>query len=78
MRRHKVRDLATRRHWLPETLAKPEEAVFTDITAEWQHAYDPEEKIEQAAMRPPDIWFVALWASDGHRGGLLRTQSSAK
>ncbi len=49
-----------------EALAEPEEAVFADVAAQGHHADAPQQEVEQSAMRPPDVAFMTLWASNSH------------
>jgi hypothetical protein len=49
-----------------EAFAKPIEAVIADLAAQGHHADPSQKEVEQTVMRPPDVRFVALWASDGH------------
>ena len=49
-----------------EALAEPEEAVFADVAAQGHHADAPQQDVEESAMRPPDVAFMTLWASNSH------------
>jgi hypothetical protein len=46
--------------------AKPEEAVLADIAAQRHHAEAAQYKVEQSAMRPPDIVLFALGTFHSH------------
>ena len=49
-----------------QALAEPEEAVFADVAAQGHHADAPQQEVEESAMRPPDVAFMTLWASNSH------------
>jgi len=46
--------------------AEPVEAMFAEVAAQRHHADAAKQDVEQSAMRPPDVGFMALWTSNSH------------
>jgi hypothetical protein len=57
---------ADRNRSASQASAKPVEAVLADVAAQWDHADAAKDKIDQSAMRPPYVVFMALWTFNCH------------
>jgi hypothetical protein len=50
-----------------QAFVKPVEAVFAYVAAQGNHANAAQQEVEQSAVRPSDVGFMALGTFNSHR-----------